>query len=351
MYILLPSDVKVGPSNIAMSIARILSCHIDIVTLSLYSDLTLHKSKRYDVTSFSNRKFDIFGQIRSCLSFFSKGNEDIVINTHGIRPLLFASLVRLLNKKIRIIHSQHVYDQDDLFKRHNWFKSTAQQRLRSLIYKIPDHIVVATDELNSLYNKDSIECVTINNFTRFNNESLNRRLNKHFNINFMSNLITLKRPLMLVNCLINLKLDDVKVNIFGDGELFNSVSGKLSSSGIGHKMYGNISNASEKYFCVGDIFVHTSSHEGMSIAILEAISKGNILVLADIPGNQVFKNIYPKGVYFFKTESELKNILRNLYSLERSELESIGRKMFFNGSLLFSEEKITNEWLRLIKSA
>lgn len=167
----------------------------------------------------------------------------------------------------------------------------------------------------------------------------------------MANLISLKRPMMLVNALVDLNLPNVKLNIFGEGPLFEGINNKLEVSGVDYHMFGNVVNASEHYFNVGDLFVHPSSHEGMSIAVLEAMSKGAVVVLADIPGNSEFKKIASKGIYFFSEQSELNDILLELCSLEKSVLEDMGKSVFYGARELFSEERIKSSWLRLISDA
>ena len=85
--------------------------------------------------------------------------------------------------------------------------------------------------------------------------------------------------------------------LVGDGPLREDLQTVISQAGLGARiqMTGMVESV-EPFHRAADWFVLPSSHEGMSIALLEAMALGLPVVASDIPGNRRVLNSAEQGV-------------------------------------------------------
>ena len=348
IIILLPKTIKCGPSNIAVSISDLFSERYNTEVVSLYKDYKNMTNKYYNIEVLSKNKFSIYSQISNLIKKTSSNKS--IINTHGIRPLLVSAIARLFSKNINIVHSQHIYDKEDLFKRHSFIKSLFFLMIRKFIFLIPDIIVVESNSQNKKYNDDKIKTKIIYNFVKYYPLEYSKNPNM-INIHFLAHFIPLKQPQLLINAFLKAKQQHLMLNLFGDGVLLEESKKLLHGSMLNYNFFGNIPNASKKYFNLGDIFVLPSLQEGMSIAVIEAMSRGCIIVLSEIDGNIEFKEIFQsKGLIYFNTEDELIAILKNLSLLNSVERESYGLDIYEKSKKYLSEDSVKFLWEDTIES-
>lgn len=96
-----------------------------------------------------------------------------------------------------------------------------------------------------------------------------------------------KRHTMLINSATMLKEEfpEIKVDIFGDGELKNSLQELINTNGMTERinLKGNVSDLHNQ-ISSADIFVMTSDFEGLSNALLEAMMLGLPCISTAYPG-------------------------------------------------------------------
>lgn len=96
-----------------------------------------------------------------------------------------------------------------------------------------------------------------------------------------------KRHTMLINSITQLKdeFPEIKVDIYGDGELKNSLQALIDNNNMTDRIIlrGNVSDLHNK-IATADIFVMTSDFEGLSNALLEAMMLGLPCISTDYPG-------------------------------------------------------------------
>lgn len=91
-----------------------------------------------------------------------------------------------------------------------------------------------------------------------------------------------------------------------------------------------------QYLVLCDLYVMPSSHEGFSIAALEAFGTGRIGLLADVPGLIDFKNLF-EGVFYFESNPfSLANKIVEIVALSEDEAKRLEEKNITSASTCFS---------------
>lgn len=133
--------------------------------------------------------------------------------------------------------------------------------------------------------------------------------------------------------------------LWGTGPNFKEISLRVKNTNI--KLPG-FSKNKEKIFGSFDIFISTSRSEGMPLSVLEAISCGMPLILSDIPAHRFIVHFLPQNCAFlFKNEKELKIIMKKIMS-ESINIQNINNKMKIAFKNYFTEEKMANNYIKLI---
>ncbi len=100
-----------------------------------------------------------------------------------------------------------------------------------------------------------------------------------------------KDPLTLYRAMADAMRSEPRIVFFhlGDGELVAEAEAIITSAGLGER-YRRVSYLSnpQKFYQGIDAFALTSRYEGLSFAVLEALSCDLPLILSDVPGNREF---------------------------------------------------------------
>jgi len=106
---------------------------------------------------------------------------------------------------------------------------------------------------------------------------------------YLGRLIGNKGPIVLVKALAQLRARGYGVSavFLGDGPQKASVARAIEAAGLAGDvaLLGHV-DAVESFMRAGDILVRPSSTEGMSLALLEAMAGGLVVVASDIPANR-----------------------------------------------------------------
>lgn len=118
---------------------------------------------------------------------------------------------------------------------------------------------------------------------------------------YLGRLIANKGPLVLIDALAQLRARGHTVNatFLGDGPQRSSVARSIEAAGLSGDvaLLGHV-DAVECYMRTGDILVRPSATEGMSLALLEAMAGGLVVVASDIPANRGLITAGETGVLF-----------------------------------------------------
>jgi len=137
---------------------------------------------------------------------------------------------------------------------------------------------------------------------------LNRkRLSLHGtrNVTFVGRLVPQKRPLFLLETweLVIKEHTQLRLLIFGEGELEDELKKFCKEKGLETSV--NFMGVIKKllpYYRATDVFVLPSCDEGVSIALLEAMSCGLAIVASNVPGNTEVIHERKSGLLFEKED-------------------------------------------------
>lgn len=258
------------------------------------------KKPGYDFSLFKTFKKDLF-------------NADI-IHTHDINPLMYLSPLyfahSLVRKKLpKLIHTAHGMDHVDHYPRARTYEK--------LVSKIPDHIIGVSDKIGSFYREvchlpKSKVSVIQNGISLYENVvSAETKMNKKrelcqkFNLDpslplflALSRVTPLKDQKFLMKALA--KRPQCQLLVVGpasDPDYYKKLA-DLQTDQI--KLIGPQSAVND-FNLASDLYLSASTHEGIPVAVLEAMAVETPCLISDIVGHQVLNkyshcvDLYPIG--------------------------------------------------------
>ena len=208
------------------------------------------------------------------LSKFVKENNIDLIVASSANAGLYSRLLKLLNKKIKVIYVTH-----------GWSSIYNGGKLKFLFTFIEKQLSKIGNSVLCISEKDAENAKKI---IKIEKNKLKCIVNKIYpmpmenNINVKIKILTVarlappKRVDLLIKAMSNL---DIELHIIGDGVLKD---GLVSLSNSKTFFHGEIDNFNE--FSQYDIFALISDSEGLPLSALEAMSVGMPLILSDVGG-------------------------------------------------------------------
>ncbi|MBD3249154.1 glycosyltransferase [Candidatus Woesearchaeota archaeon] len=151
------------------------------------------------------------------------------------------------------------------------------------------------------------------------------RTKKELRILSTSRLIRRKGIKYLIGAICDLK--DVRLDIFGDGNLRTELESLVSGRGIKNKVvfHGNIHHPElKRYYQEADVFVLPSLNEGMSNSLLEAMASGLAVITTDTGGTKEL--IKDNGFVVKKESSKAISEKLRLFESKRDLVISMGKQ-------------------------
>lgn len=154
------------------------------------------------------------------------------------------------------------------------------------------------------------------------------------------------------------KYDTINQNfdlaIIGDGPEFSRISEKISRFKLERscKLYGALSQGEVfQLLSESKIFVHPSVSEGLSNALLEAMSKGNAIIARDIPANREILSKGRAGKLFKNVDNVNEMLLEYLENLDNLAAHSEGARCIISEhySIEIVSKKYVDLYIRLTK--
>jgi glycosyltransferase involved in cell wall biosynthesis len=240
------------------------------------------------------------------------------VHIHAVGPAILTPFARLLGMKVVFTHHGPDYE------RAKWGK-TAKFMLRfgeRMGCMFANEVIVISGVINDLikrkYGRKDARLIRngvpapaiVNNSSRYLQET---GVEARKYIFAMGRFVPEKNFHLLIKAFAGLKPCEYKLVIAGDADIDDAYSRELKSfaqsAGViltgfikGDKLHALLAHAR--------LFVIPSSHEGLPISLLEAMSYGLPVLASDIPANKEIN--LPPSCYFRYDEKSVKNLSRSL---------------------------------------
>jgi glycosyltransferase involved in cell wall biosynthesis len=229
-----------------------------------------------------------------------------IIHIHAVGPALFTPLAKLLKMKVVFTHHGADYERNKWGKVAKWFLKRGELHgIRSA-----DRVIVISkyirDTLLSLYPKRHYDLIyngIVSPNKNHNNDYLKSlELKKEKYIIAVGRFVEEKGFHDLIKAFEKANLSDIKLVLVGDADHETEYSLKLKQAAnqAGVILTGFISGEKlNQIYSNARIFVLPSYHEGLPIALLEAMSYGLAIIASDIPAN---KEVELDNISYFKVK-------------------------------------------------
>ncbi len=221
---------------------------------------------------------------------FIKKNDIEIIHSHGKGGGVYSRILKIFSfkKVIHTFHGLHINDYSTLFKMIYLFIERVFSLLTNKVISVSES---EKREIlrNKIVKQDKI--LVIRNGVKINDENhyLSKVENDKFIILNVNRFNYQKNPELVLKIGERLKSDyDMNFELFvlGHGEDFIKIEQEINKKGLGEniKLTGNVEDI-KNYYKKADCFLSTSRWEGLSLAVLEAMSFGIPVIASNVVGN------------------------------------------------------------------
>jgi glycosyltransferase involved in cell wall biosynthesis len=268
----------------------------------------------------------------------SKSSFDLIMGTTYVHNILLPLIVKgAITRTIGCEHEVYNYPPKNL------------QLIRKFVYPKLDSVIVLNETEQNKYYFIKNTFVIPNSLPFDTEGSSSLTSNK---IIAVGRLTHQKGFDMLIDLFEDVfrKAPNWELNIFGDGEDFESLESKIKTKGLEQqiKLCGSVKNISENYL-KSSIFVLSSRWESFGIVIIEAMSHGLPIVSfeCDGPKNLIEDNKSGFLIPRFDKNKFSEKLLLLINDIEKRK--EMG-KAALSTSLKYKEDKIIPLWNKLIQS-
>lgn len=252
----------------------------------LYEKLKEAKIETYIISS--GFKYNI-GVIKQIIKLF-KEKKINVVHAHGYKANILCSIAAKASNA-KIIKTEHgKIEPSTGFSR---FKMQINHRIDRIISRLLlDEIVFVSKDIESYYKryyKNIKSTVIYNGIPKIEvNPNINLQGFDYnaYNIGIVGRLTKIKGHIFLLRALKNLNgLGNIKLNIFGNGQLEEELKDYCNKNGISNivAFHGFKENIHD-YMAALDVLVMPSLHEGMPYTLLEAMYLKIPIIASDVGG-------------------------------------------------------------------
>lgn len=252
-------------------------------------------------------------------------NPDIV-HYHGIGPSLMIPIARRLKLNIVATHHGFDFDRDKWGPISKYFLRLGEKKMcrSDAVITISEHIASYLSDryrFRSFYIPNGVEIEPILPAGRYCSKY---SLEPHRYLLFVGRFVPEKSIIELVGAFKKLKTD-WKLVIAGDNTGSDHYSRRINEVALGHEnivLTGFVTGDElQELYSNAGCFVLPSSHEGLPIALLEALSFGLPCVVSDIPAHRAIRH---ENILYFELRNEaslistLDTIFKQSSSMDRN---------------------------------
>jgi glycosyltransferase involved in cell wall biosynthesis len=247
------------------------------------------------------------------LKKYIKDNKIDVVHAHLYDAMILSRLAA--SKNVKLIYTYH----SGLHNKCSNDYSLNRLLLDKLTYKKSHIAIFVSDSVK----KDILNGVNINgnsfvvdNFTSNKFSYQYKNSNKQeLKIVSVGNLKTVKNHSFSIEILSKIIKYPINLDIYGDGELFSELKKHIKSNGAKVNIFTNV-NIDSELLAKYDLFLMSSIQEGMSVALIEAMTTGLPSCLSNIPS---FKETAGQSAFFFNLNDLSDAVSKILFIYENKD--------------------------------
>lgn len=294
------------------------------------------------------------------LLFLIKIKPDYILSHLWSANLLGSLFAKVL--KIPIICVLHLASNVEAKSKNNYFRNS----LDKITFKCATKLVAVSDAVNNDILKSSSvvknKLMTIKNGIDYNNvvnqAVLNQQKREDFGLNdkdfvigCVGRFVPRKRHELLIKSFVSISKNypDIKLFLLGNGPLEFLLKSKVKELNIQDKIIFASSDVAYGFYPLFDIYVSTSQQEGLSIALLEAMSFGLPSIITNNSLNhEVISDNLNGFIIFDDFESNLQDIIKKLY-FNAFLRQEVSKAAIVTVKEHFSFNKMINNYIQLLK--
>lgn len=297
-------------------------------------------------------------------SLFTRFEEELftydIIHTHDLNPLMYLGPL-IFSKKFtrkecpKLIHTTHGMDHIKNYKRANLYEK--------IVSRLADKVIAVSDKIGKYYLEDvrlsSKKVIVIPNGIELFKKNITKELRqekKEWIINrhqlmldrpiilSLSRVVPLKDQLFLINCF--KKRPDLQLIIAGppsDPEYYKQCENSLTTN---IQMIGSQENVHD-YNLGSDLYVSASTHEGIPVAVLEAMAVETPVLVSDIPGH-ITLNQHGESISTYTIHDQQDFLLKlDLILDQQAKFQEMAKSAKSIVENHFSAHSMTNKYIQI----
>jgi len=317
---------------------------IENVVVSLFAEgeHAENLKKEFNYQFLDLNRYNFLSKILKVRKYIKK-NKIGVIHAHLFEATIFSRFLK--SKKVKVVNTYHTGFHNK--------KSIEFSKKRLLLDKITKHKVDAFIFVSKKVDNDITKSMTIKthkqvlpNFCNpYFTYSYRYREDSKIKIVCVGNLREQKNYMLILKSLNQIPnlFQQITIDVFGEGELKKQLTDYIEKYNLPVSLKGT-QKISSKLLSNYDLFLMSSKHEGMPIALIEAIATGLPSLLNDIP--ELRETAMDSAIYFDRNSFEdLSNQILYIFN-NKTVLEELSGKTK-RISKLYSIENHVNSLLKI----
>ncbi len=238
-----------------------------------------------------------------------KNHKNILIsNIHYNNIILTLIARRIQGLKIILVERTPLQELNIYFSKLDFFKKKIISFLLNIIYPFADVIIANSNGIKKGFNYPLIKKVMViypPSLKAVNNQNRQNLKRKNYKAVCFSRFSKEKNLECAIKSFIYLKNENIKLTIYGEGELKIKLKSLITKLNLNHKVFlKKHTNNPQKEMKKFDMLISPSFFEGCSNTLIEGLNNNLLVIASNCPGGNSEILSYGKSGLLFKTNNE-----------------------------------------------
>jgi glycosyltransferase involved in cell wall biosynthesis len=275
--------------HLAVALSKTADIELKVVLLNHGSLEDKLRSENVDVSVLDETLYGTFTLIKKfyqlCLAF-----QPDIIHSHRNKEHFIGGLVarQITARSVRTVHGDIEIDRSIknrlLIALDNWVGNRLQSNIVAVSEELRQKLAQRFHDKKLITINNSLNIQNVESSANEKTASLKNP--RAFNIGFVGRLVPVKQIDLLLDIAneLNKLTDDVQFHIVGDGPLKNSLKALVIKSGLqDHVSFYGFQENTAPFIKAFDFLLFTSKHEGLPMAMLEAMALKTPVLAIELP--------------------------------------------------------------------